>query len=306
MRRLPAAVAALGLVSVALVGCSSVQTSTCDRQTVPGNLANLISVSGEGESVPDVSVPTPFTSDGLRYADFVTGEGTQVVDANQLVDIGITLVDGETGRTLVTQGYDGEAAVGTVALWDSSVPGLADALLCAGEGSRIVVSFSPEQLADAVPVAKAGGGSVVAVVDLQKVYLSAANGADQFNESHGLPSVVRDPAGRPGITIPDAAAPTEPVVQVLKKGEGPALAPGDVARLNFLSVDWVTERVSQTTWGDSPQPLPITEGEDVIVNALIGQPVGSQLMIIVPNGEGAEAGADVYVIDILGVDSPAG
>ncbi len=298
MRRFPAAAAALGLVAVALVGCSSVQSPTCDRTTQPGALEDLISIDGEVGEAPDVSVPTPFQAEGLHYADVVTGDGTAVVASNQVLNLGITLINGETGEQILQQGYTAETSgATTLALWDQALPGLSDALMCAGEGSRVVASFSADELAAGAQVVQVGA-PVVAVVDLDQVFLSAADGAEQFNQGNGLPTVVRAPGGQPGVIVPDAEAPTEVVVQVLKKGDGETVADGDAIAAQELIVDWDRSLVS-TTWEEQPKGLSATIGDDPVLNALVGQTVGSQIMVVVPASDAGPA--QVHVLDMLGI-----
>ncbi|MBZ4486459.1 peptidylprolyl isomerase [Microbacterium sp. cx-55] len=309
MRRLPAAVAALGLVAIALVGCSSSPQASCERTTEPGALENLISVSGDVGSSPEVDVPTPFHAGSVEFADFATGDGTKLVDGQQMFDMGITIVDGATGQTIADQGYDGGAAPVSLDNWSNAVPGFADALACASEGSRIVIGIPADSLGSIAQLPISDGADAVAVLDITKVYLSAADGADQFNDSPGLPTVVHAPSGQPGIIVPDAVAPTEPVVQVLKRGDGEALENGDTALLAYTSVAWdKPNEVSRTTWGSEPQAVPISAGDDVVLNALTGQTVGSEIMVIVPTGggsSGAPASADIYVFDVLGISPVA-
>ncbi len=275
------------------------QTPTCDRSTVPGALENLVSVTGDADSAPDVAVSTPLRAGSLQFADLETGEGTEVVTANQLIGFGITLVNGETGEQILQQGYDAQAQLNTVAQWDTALPGISDALMCASAGSRIVVAFSPEDLAEAAQVVQTDGASVVAVIDLQTVYLSAADGAEQFNQGLGLPAVVRTPDGVPGVIVPDAEAPTEPVAQVLKKGDGATVAAGDTIAAQVLVVGWDKQLVS-TTWGDVPTALQPVDGDDPVLDTLVGQTVGSQVMVVVPASE-TQPTARVHVVDILGV-----
>jgi hypothetical protein len=298
VRRFPAAAAALGLVAVALVGCSSVQSPTCERTTQPGALENLISIDGEVGEAPDVSVPTPFQADGLDYADVVTGDGTAVVASDQVLNLGITLINGETGEQILQQGYTAETSgATTLALWDQALPGLSEALMCASEGSRVVASFAADDLAAGAQIVQVGA-PVVAVVDLDQVFLSAADGAEQFNQGNGLPTVVRAPGGQPGVIVPDAEAPAEVVVQVLKKGDGESVADGDAIAAHELIVDWDRTLVS-TTWQEQPKGLGAATGDDPVLNALVGQTVGSQIMVVVPASDAGPA--QVQVIDILGI-----
>jgi peptidylprolyl isomerase len=310
VRRLPAAVAALGLVAVALAGCSSSPASSCERTTQSGGIEDLVSVSGDVGTEPDVDVPLPFRVDELKIADLETGDGTRLVEQNQMFAMGLTIIDGTTGDVLADQGYDDESQPYALSQWTETIPGFGEALECATEGSRIVIGLPGAELgAGAEQLGLTEGSDAVAVIDLRKVYLPAADGAEQFNEGRGLPSVVRAPNGQPGIIVPDAEAPAEVVVQVLKRGDGPKLEDGDSARVAFTTVEWNTPgEVAGTSWGSPPQAVPIAEGQDPVIDALRGQTVGSQVMVVVPSGgdeTDEEPNASIYVFDILGIDETA-
>lgn len=256
-----------------------------------------------------MSIPTPFHAGGVEFSDFVTGTGTKLVDDQQMFDMGITIVDGATGEKIADQGYDGKTTPVSLANWGTAVPGFADALKCASEGSRVVIGIPSDSLGSISQLPISDGADAVAVLDITKVYLPAADGADQFNDSPGLPTVVHAPNGQPGIIVPDAVAPTEPVVQVLKRGDGETIENGDTVLLAYTSVAWdKPTQVSKTTWGSEPQAVPVSAGDDVVLNALNGQTIGSEIMIVVPTGggtTGAPASADVYVFDLLGISQAA-
>jgi peptidylprolyl isomerase len=307
VRKLPAVLTAAGLVAVALTGCSSTSPATCERDVTGDRLASLVTASGSIGDKPDVSVPSPFEAKGVEVADLVTGDGNTVVSDWQDIVLGITVVDGDTGDVLVQQGYSEPESVTTVSSWTQALPGLEDALMCATEGSRVVAALDADELGAAGDgLGVSSGGSAVFVMDLQKVYLAAADGADQFNSALGLPTVVRAPDGQPGIIIPDADAPEKNVVQVLKKGDGPKTTADDTIRINYTTVAWETREVSGTSWGAEPYEYPLSAHTDPLTKALIGQTVGSQLMIVLPPAEGQTGDTQVFVVDILGIDGQAG
>jgi peptidylprolyl isomerase len=153
--------------------------------------------------------------------------------------------------------------------------------------------------------------SVVAVLDIRKVFLAKAEGAEQFNVDRGVPSVVRAPDGRPGIIVPDAEPPAEVVVQTLIKGTGPEVTGDEAVRVHETGLTWADREIFETTWDDGPKSIDLSTMLPAYADALIGQPVGSQVLIVIPpdQGYGAEgqgpAPADstlVFVVDILGVD----
>lgn len=306
MRRLPAVLTATGLVAVALTGCASSGAPTCDRDVSTDRLAGIVDVTGAVGERPEVHVPTPFHASGVEISDLAVGEGTSIVSDRQDLVLGITVVDGATGELLAQQGYEGLDSVTNVSTWTDAIPALEDALMCASAGSRVLVGLDSEELGDAgQALGVESGSSAVFVLDLRKVYLAAADGADQFNAGWGLPTVVRAPSGQPGIIVPDGPAPTETVVQVLKKGDGPVTTDQDSIRINYTNVSWQTREVGGTSWGSQPYAYDLSAYTDPLTEALIGQPVGSQLLVVLPPAEGAEADTQVFVIDILGIDGQA-
>ncbi|WP_460773940.1 FKBP-type peptidyl-prolyl cis-trans isomerase [Microbacterium sp. GXF7504] len=305
MRKLPAVLTAAGLVAVTLTGCSA-GSPTCDRDVSDDRLGDIVDVSGAVGELPELSVPTPFHASGVEITDLAVGDGTAIVSDWQDVVLGISVVDGDTGEVLIQQGYQGLDSVTSVSTWTGAIPGLEDALMCATSGTRMLVGLDAEELGQAgQALGVSDGASALIAIDVRKVYLSAADGADQFNSGFGLPAVVRAPGGQPGVVIPDAPAPTEPVVQVLKKGDGQVTAAEDSIRINYTSVAWETREVGGTSWGAEPYVYDLSGYTDPLTTALIGQPVGSQLMVVLPPAEGASGDTQVFVVDILGIDGQA-
>lgn len=318
MRKLPAVLAVLGLSALTLVGCSSSATASCEPAVSADTSAvDLVDVSGSADAAPDVTVHTPFRSSDLQYRSVSDGEGTPITSADQLVVIDVSLTDGTTGTNLVTTPYDGDLSrVFALSRWDQTIPGLSDALHCASAGSRVVLAVPSggveEQTAAGIGVGE--DDSVVAVIDVRKVYLGKADGADQYNQSFGLPTVVRAENGRPGIIVPDNAPPSDLIVQVLKKGDGEEVTSDTPVRVAYTGVVWADRSVFDTTWDGEPQPLTLSSTVPGFEEALVGQTVGSQILAVIPPDQGygdtdqgsIPAGSTlVFVVDILGIDAPA-
>ncbi|GAA5027747.1 FKBP-type peptidyl-prolyl cis-trans isomerase [Microbacterium fluvii] len=318
MRKIPAAVAALALVSVGLVGCSAASGAEgCTRPSGTGTVLDNVSVEGEFGSAPSVDVYTPFRADETVAEDLITGEGTAITSESQLVVFELTLIDGATGTTLVQSTYSGDLSQpALLSQWTTLLPGFGDALECATEGSRVAIGLAPGDIS-ADTVASLGLGeddSALAVVDVRKVYLPHATGDLQFNTGNGLPSVVRAPDGRPGVVIPDGAAPEDLVVQTLIKGDGPEVTGDQPVRVHYTGVTWADKTVFDTTWDGTPASLTLDGVVEGMADALKGATVGSQLMIVIPpdlgygDQEQGSIPADstlVFVVDILGLDQAA-
>jgi len=305
VRKIPAALAVLGLVTVGLAGCSLPGSSDCSRSVSDSEVLGLIEVTGSTDAVPDVDVYTPFHTADTEFADVEQGDGTVIASADQLIVIDVTLVSGQTGRTLIATPYDGDLSrVFPASQWTQTFPVFEDALACAAEGSRVVVALAPGDV-EAETAASVGlgeGESAIAVVDVRKVYLAAADGALQFNSGGGLPAVVRAPDGRPGLIIPDGAPPSDIVVQTIKKGGGPVIEGDLPVRAHILGVSWDDKEQIKTTWDSQPESFMLAS-DPILGDALAGQTVGSQVMVVFPVEESGTDQATVFVLDILGLDA---
>lgn len=314
MRRTPVFFAVTALVAVGLVGCSTTPDASCVRPSAQ-KLLDLVEVSGAAGAEPDVSIRTPFHVSDTQVADLETGDGTIVTDDSQLVALDLTIISGDSGEPVVATPYDGTTSrVFPAARWVETIPGLRAGMECASAGSRFVVALAPGDITPetASGLGLAEGESAVAVVDLHKVYLAKADGADQFTEGHGLPTVVRAPDGRPGIIVPDATAPTDLRVEVLKRGNGEEVPADATVRVHYTGVLWDDPADPfETTWDTEPASLPLDGVVPGLTQALEGQTVGSQVLVVIPPDLGyGEAGQGaippsstlVFVVDILGID----
>ncbi|MGX1791726.1 hypothetical protein ACWIDW_02095 [Microbacterium sp. NPDC055312] len=295
MRKTTAALSALALSTIVLTGCSAAaptfEGAACERDSSAA-LERSVTVSGDFGS-PRVKIELPVHTGKAAYADIITGDGRAITDGRQEAILARVLVNGTTGQVLDAQ----------LKLWSpdsagAELAGVDEALRCATEGSRIVASIPAAELPEgaAQQIGLDAKDSLVAVYDVRYTALAKADGADVFNDASGLPSVVRAPDGRPGVIIPDTAAPKKAVTETLLQGEHEKVGKG-TALIRTTSVGWSSRSVGQTTWdstltGTDGLPAEVTE-------AVSASRVGSQLMVVVPTQAGDDA--TVYVVDVLGV-----
>ena len=316
MRKIPVVLAVLALTAVGLAGCSLPASSACPRPTdADPQVTDLITVSGEFGAAPSVEVYTPFRTDSTVVSDAVVGDGPVVTTDAQLVVMDLTIVSGATGETLSQSPYSSDLANPfQLSQITQALPALSGALRCAAEGSRTVIALAPGDVeaSAAASLGLAQGDSAVAVVDLRKVYLAKADGADVFNSGFGLPSVVRAPDGTPGLTIPDSAPPAQTVVQTIERGSGEVVTGDRPVRVNYTGVTWEGKEVFDTTWGAEPASVTLDGVVPGFARALEGQTVGSQVLVVVSPEDGYGDAAQgsipagstlVFVIDILGLDA---
>ncbi|MDZ8276096.1 FKBP-type peptidyl-prolyl cis-trans isomerase [Microbacterium aquimaris] len=314
MRKISAALALVGLTSVGLVGCT---VEAAPAPCVEGDsdaLASLVTVEGGTVAEPRVDVYTPFHVDEVLVDHLTDGDGPELSTDSQLLVMDYAFYAGDSGELFATTAYDGDLSnVFSMENIVSALPGLSEALLCAQAGSRVVVGLPADGINPdyAAQAGLAEDESMLAVVDVRKVYLPQAEGELRYNSSLGMPTVVRAPDGRPGVIIPDATAPEDLVVQTLIEGDGDVVEPGDTVRVQYTGLTWAEREVFDTTWDASPAALSLDQVVPGFAAALEGQTVGSQVLAVIPpdQGYGDQASGSipagstlVFVIDILGVD----
>lgn len=313
MRRIPAALAVLGLAGVALVGCSSASApASCDRASHDSSALDLIRPSGDPGD-PTLTTKGPVYVDETSFEDVTVGDGPAVTSDAQDVVFSVTIASGASGEVLVSSPTQVQPLSG----WIENYEGLAEMMRCATEGSRIVGAIPFDGMSEqaAASMGLKEGDSVAVVLDLERVYLAAADGAPQYNDRPGMPSVVLAPDGTPGIIVPDAEPPAELAVEVLKRGAGPAVGPGDSIRIHYTGVTWDDKEVFDSTWEKGASAAVTLDGVvPGFAQALEGATVGSQLLVVIPpelgygdQGTGSIPGGAtlVFVIDVLGIDDPA-
>lgn len=323
VRKIPAVLALTALAGFSLVACAPASDATsspdCTREPANDAVATAVEVTGEYGDAPSLSLHGPFTTDRTVYTDVEEGDGRAIEDLDQPSVLEMSFFSAETGDPIIGTAYGDDAPTPTSTnRWLEMFPGLEDALLCALQGTRTVVALAEDGVADATRAQYAMNGfpqegGVIAVVDLRRVYPTAAWGSPVYNADTGLPSVVRDPQGRPGVTVPDAQPPADLVVQTLLEGDGPVIGEDDTAVVQYTGVLWDEKTVFDSSWDNGSLLMAVPGGMiEGFEKALQGQKVGSQVMAVIPpelgygeEGSGAAipGGATlVFVIDIVGVE----
>ncbi|MBG6237982.1 peptidylprolyl isomerase [Mycetocola sp. CAN_C7] len=307
MRKAPALLLSAGLLAVALTGCAPGGADACEPTTTDGTASKLIGVSGDFGSAPDVDMPTPLKASETERSTIIDGDGP-VISGDQLVQMSFALYNGTTGDPIEQAPY-GEPGV---YLPSQLLPGMADALHCASVGSRIAVAIPSADGfgADGAAAGISEDDTVVMVADITDAFLAKANGADRPIVESGFPSVVTAADGTPGLTIPKSDPPADLKVAVLKDGDGEKVTKTGSMVVHYTGVLWSEQTIFDSSW---EKGVPTVFSADGIIpglaTALVGQQVGSQVLVVIPpelgygeQGSGAVP-ADatlVFVVDILG------
>nr|WP_314841789.1 hypothetical protein [uncultured Microbacterium sp.] len=298
MRKTSAVLATLSLAALALTGCAAAPTyagSACDRSADSAAVSDSVTVEGDLGETPEVTVFGSAKAEKTSFSDAVVGDGEALTSATQPMVLDLAFFGGDSGEKLYESEFNGDLSrVHTIDFWAQKSPGLEEVLQCATAGSRIVAVLTPEDFGETNVAAfgLAEGENVVAVVDVLDVLLPHAEGASQFNDARGLPTVVRAPDGTPGVIIPDSDAPKKQITQTLIQGDGAVVESESTIVTNIMAVGWDDKTVTSSTWGAEPNVGPAAK-------ELVGATVGSQLLVVVPGAEGA--GSTAIVVDILGI-----
>jgi peptidylprolyl isomerase len=302
------------VLTASLTSCAPAENYACARIET-GAQVESISVTGVLEEKPVVSFPSPLSAESIQSRVVIAGEGP-VFTGRNLIEFEFAGYNGGNGQLIQQTSFDGTQTQ-TGAFGPGEVPNFCEALAGAKEGSRIVAIIPPDQAHSGEGVPALGVGAADAfifVIDLKRVFLEKATGGSVAPEA-GLPTVVTTPDGVPGVTIPSSAAPTDLRVAQLIRGAGEVVEEGQKVTLHYSGFLWDSSEKFDSSW-DSGEAVQFQMQDGALIegflSAVIGQPVGSQVIAVIPPALGyGDAGAGtippgatlVFVIDILGTNN---
>ena len=310
--RLAAALSAVAATALLLSGCAGAgnpsaspspsASSSCLLDAKPGKTSDAVKVEGEGKDLK-VTVPSGTDVDAAASVERTIvkkGDGEEV-KSGDLVSAQYRIVNAADNTVLDSSARQA----------DDQLPVLLDpqqqslfvvALGCQPLGSSVVMAVPGKMFGD-------GGKAVVVYAQSIKKLPTVATGKD-VAPVDGMPGVKLARDGAPEITIPKADPPTETKIAQLKQGDGPTVASGDQAIVQYRGVTWADGKEFDSSWKrGTPAQFPTTGVVAGFKKALEGQKVGSQVLVVIPpaDGYGAQASGSipanstlVFVIDILG------
>lgn len=272
-----------------------------------------VEVSDDFGAAPTVDIPTPVSVDTTERRVVVEGDGDET-QPGDTVSVELSVYGAATGQQFSQTAY-GEGTAQQITVDDSQyIAGLVRTIECATVGSRIV---SVVAAADAFGDQGSEGGevapgdSIVIVADIVSILPTRAMGTP-VEPTDGFPTVELDDTGDPTVTIPaDTDPPTELQLATLIQGDGDTVAEGDNVTVQYKGVIWRTGEVFDESWANG---APASFNTEQVVagfkQALVGQKVGSQVIVIIPpelgygeagNSQAGIEGTDtlVFVVDIL-------
>jgi len=312
VRSLPVLLVTAGLVASLTACASDTGYSGCAHYD-SGDASSIIDVAGNVGKKPSVDFPTPIVVTETQATEVVVGEG-EPLTVGQPARVELSIYNGTTGTELQSTPFDGQGLLTTV-----GESGVTAALECATVGSRIVLAASAQDSHQGQPNPNLGvkaDDTYIIVLDVLEAYLAKADGAPQA-PAPGMPVVVTAPNGAPGITIPktggsSVAPPEELQVSVLQRGDGEKVTEGSRVVVHYTGVLWSTNKEFDSTWNKNGATVFELNEASVVkgfLDGLVGQTVGSQVLLVVPpelgygeaaNGSIPAGSTLVFVVDILG------
>lgn len=270
-------------------------------ETASGDASDAVSVTGDFGTVPTIEFDAPLEVDATQRDVVIDGES--VAEGTQ-VEAAYSLYDGTTGDAIETFGWaDGETLTQFRADLASLQEGFARTLACLGPGSRAVgVMPMAEAFGDQAEDVGLGADDVIVFV------VDVFTDLSPVDWTTDVPSV-DDSGDVPVITIPGAAAKTDLESTLLVEGDGDVVTAADTVSVDYVGVKWSTGEVFDESFSTQPYTLAVTQFVPGFTNALIGQKVGSRVLVTIPPALGyGEAGSSthelagetlVFVVDIV-------
>ncbi|ROQ40910.1 peptidylprolyl isomerase [Frondihabitans sp. PhB188] len=305
------------LLTLSLAGCSSTSDpqASCSGGTASGSVSDSVKVTGKTGSAPKVTFDKGLSAKKTEKTTVVKGDGS-LVKSGQPVIFQVTSYDGDTGKKIASFSTDYTSA-GTYLMAGKadSLTALSEGFVCSHVGDRIAVTGTAQESTNGQGIESSGVGatdSIVFVADILKAFPARATGKAVAPQAD-LPTVKLAKNGAPTITIPkDVTAPTKLVSQDLITGSGAKVKEGDQVMMQYTGVLYKNGKVFDSSWTKGQAFVgSLTSGQliDGWVTGLAGKTIGSQVLLVVPPGDGYGSKANgeipanstlVFVVDLLG------
>jgi peptidylprolyl isomerase len=313
MRRLTAALLAAPLAAIAaLAGCSS------SSPAAQAGSNESVKVTGAEGKAPAVHIPAKKADTALVTKTLVPGHGEKLTPGDSyLANFDVFLWRGKTNKLLFSS-FTSTPEVLPVTM---GLTGLQKALTGERVGSRVLAVLPPKYGYGPQGNSQIGvkpGDTLVWVVDLLHAFPPNASASGKHVSIGGgkLPTVSVGAGGAPQISVPKTAPPSKLIVKTLIKGNGAAVQAQQSIVVRYVGSIWRSGKVFNSNWPSTAQPtvppsvFPLGHLIPAWNTGLIGVPVGSRVMLVVPPAEGygqkgnPQAGVKgtdtlVFVLDIL-------
>lgn len=244
---------------------------------------DAVTVTGDFNSgAPTIDAPYPFVVDTTQCKTLVAGTGPAVI-ADAPVEINYVGINASTGVTFDSSWSKG-APIDNYA--NGFVPGFNQCLASATEGSRILMLITSDDGYGPDGNTDAGinpGDTMLFVVDVLIAGVDTPSGPALATGNQWV--TVTDDSGVPAATVnPGQTPPSSVQTTVLIQGQGKPVTADDTLVVNFFTMDFATGQYIENSFtdGNGPQGGALSDMIPGWRTALVGQPIGSRVLIIVP------------------------
>ena len=322
MRRAAALAFIPVLAAVAVAGCGSSSSPAKPAATAAPDTYKSVTVTGTFNKAPQVTIPKETGSGSLYTKTLIQGSGATTTSTDGVIGNYVAYDwSGKTSKVIATSYGQTNPSVFVHQLVP---PGVATALTGQKLGSRVLAVIPPKEGFGTSGDPQMGIGAndtLVFVVDMLSTFsTSSVPGTQTSNGGGALPTVLPPAANStagPTVKIPANAAPPKTLtVKTLIKGKGTVVKKSQELFVQYVGMNWRTGKVFDSSWSRH-QPVPVTIGVGQYIKGwdtgLVGQTVGSRVLLVVPPAEGygtaglAQAGIKgtdtlVFAVDILAAD----
>lgn len=286
---------------------ASASPSTHPSITPSTNLDG-ITVTGDLGKPPTVKIPAPWGVDKTQSKTLIQGTG-DAVTATSMIEVNYWGANGYTGAVF-DESFTANKPISYAV--SGFISGFQTGVIGQKVGSRVLIGITgPDGYDSNGGNANIGidvGDCLVFVVDIISVSATGPSGATVTPPS-GLPTV-SDDLKAPVITIDTKATPPSSLtVQPLIKGSGKAVTAASTVRVDYAEYAWSTGKLVKQTYGYSPLDGALSTTIPGWQTGLVGQTVGSRVLLVVPPAQAYPSGNPrsdikvgetmVYVVDIL-------
>jgi peptidylprolyl isomerase len=265
---------------------------------------------GEDGEAPTLTFDQPFSVEETSRRIVTEGDGDEVA-VNSLVTFDFMFVNGRDGSQIGSS-FEGEPT--ELVFQESLMPGVFQGLEGVPAGSQVLVAIAPGDGAGADESTGLLETDTVLfyadVIEVRETLLRAEGEA--VPPVDGLPTVKLGANGEPTITMVGGEPPADLVVQPLIIGDGPEVESGQTITVHYTGALWANGTVFDASWA-SGAPTSFEIGTGAVIagwdEGLVGQTVGSQILLVVPPEKGYPEGSPdgaiqpgdtiVFVVDIL-------
>lgn len=277
-------------------------------------------VTGAFGKAASVKVPGSKAAVHQQFTEPVRGTGA-AVGKNDLVVAELVAHKWNAkggGKEILNTYSKGKPVLGQASAL-TGLPALDKKVVGLKAGTRMVLTVPYNdvggEIAPQLQLAK--GDDLVVLLDVLQTFgkTASAQGTPQKVDDAKLPAVTAGASGTaPTIKIPSTPPPGTLQVKTLIQGTGPVVAKGKALVVQYHGVLWRNGKVFDSTW-QRGAPFSFQLGAGNVIpgwdTGLVGQKVGSRVLLVVPpkEGYGTKGSPDggikgtdtlVFVVDVLG------